>query len=183
VFARLGYAEATAEAIAREAGMSKATFYEHFDNKEDCIVALFDSASDIVVSALSRGRAQPADAPDHRDRVHAAVAVYLQVLRSYPDHARTLLIASVGAGPRAQERRDRMLKTIADYFVALNAQEAAAGTVKRFASPHDAYAIVGATVELSTRALRADDDLDELVPVIERLVLGLLEQGVDASAA
>ena len=28
--------------IAREAGMSKATFYEHFDNKEDCILALFD---------------------------------------------------------------------------------------------------------------------------------------------
>src|SRR2546426_5681254 len=28
VFARSGYAEASAEAIAREAGMSKATFYE-----------------------------------------------------------------------------------------------------------------------------------------------------------
>src|SRR3954468_24320745 len=36
-FAGVGYADATAEAIAREAGMSKATFYEHFDNKEDCI--------------------------------------------------------------------------------------------------------------------------------------------------
>ena len=30
VFSREGYARATAEAIAREAGMSKATFYEHF---------------------------------------------------------------------------------------------------------------------------------------------------------
>ena len=39
VFARMGYADATAEAIARDAGMSKATFYEHFDNKEDCIIA------------------------------------------------------------------------------------------------------------------------------------------------
>ena len=29
VFSRVGYGEATAEAIAREAGMSKATFYEH----------------------------------------------------------------------------------------------------------------------------------------------------------
>src|SRR5512139_675400 len=46
VFARSGYADATAEAIAREAGMSKATFYEHFDNKEDCILALFDAATE-----------------------------------------------------------------------------------------------------------------------------------------
>jgi AcrR family transcriptional regulator len=36
VFSRLGYADASAEAISREAGMSKATFYEHFDNKEEC---------------------------------------------------------------------------------------------------------------------------------------------------
>src|SRR5256714_1252729 len=35
VFARVGYAEASAEAISREAGMSKATFYEHFANKEE----------------------------------------------------------------------------------------------------------------------------------------------------
>src|SRR3954453_3144850 len=48
VFARVGYADASAEAIAREAGMSKATFYEHFANKEACILALFyESATEI----------------------------------------------------------------------------------------------------------------------------------------
>src|SRR6059036_3672849 len=52
VFARVGYADATAEAIAREAGMSKATFYEHFDNKEDCICALFDTATERLLSAM-----------------------------------------------------------------------------------------------------------------------------------
>src|ERR687892_679323 len=51
-FARTGYADATAEAIAREAGMSKATFYEHFANKEDCIVALFDAATEVVLDGL-----------------------------------------------------------------------------------------------------------------------------------
>ena len=52
VFARVGYADASAEAISREAGMSKATFYEHFNNKEDCIIALFDAA---VAAAVARG--------------------------------------------------------------------------------------------------------------------------------
>src|SRR3954452_21472287 len=40
VFSEVGYAEASAEAISKEAGMSKATFYEHFANKEECILAL-----------------------------------------------------------------------------------------------------------------------------------------------
>ena len=48
--------------------MSKATFYEHFDNKEDCIVALFDAAIEVILGAMraagerERGRATRASA-------------------------------------------------------------------------------------------------------------------------
>src|SRR5688500_16346568 len=182
VFARAGYAEATAEAIAREAGMSKATFYEHFDNKEDCIAALFDSAADNLLAALAEGRKPVGTSGDYRDRIRSQVQAYLAVLRAFPNESRTLLVEIVGAGPRAQERRDRMLAAIADFFVEVNASEAAAGRVNRFASPLDAYAIVGAAVELSSRALRAGDpDLDELEPVFERLVSGIIDQGVDGT--
>ena len=41
-FAEHGYAGASSESISRRAAMSKATFYEHFANKEECILALFD---------------------------------------------------------------------------------------------------------------------------------------------
>src|SRR5436190_16202474 len=68
VFARVGYSEATAEAIAREAGMSKATFYEHFNNKEDCIIALFDTAIDVILSAMR-------DAGDRSRNAEPAVRV------------------------------------------------------------------------------------------------------------
>ena len=63
VFARVGYAEASAEAISREAGMSKATFYEHFANKEECILALFDDAAAQVTHAMA---AAGQEAPDAR---------------------------------------------------------------------------------------------------------------------
>ena len=183
VFARAGYAEATAEAIAREAGMSKATFYEHFDNKEDCIVALFDSAADNLVSALTEGRRQMQSSGDYRDRVRMQVKAYLAVLEAFPNEARTLLVEIVGAGPRAQERRDRMLNALAEFFVEVNASESKAGRVKRFASPLDAHAIVGAAVELSSRALRSGEPtFAELEPVFERLVFGLIDQGVDGTA-
>src|ERR687893_1795792 len=70
VFAGVGYADATAEAIAREAGMSKATFYEHFANKEECIIALFDAATELVLDAMRDAAARDA-ADDPRARVRS----------------------------------------------------------------------------------------------------------------
>src|SRR6059058_3837402 len=52
-FARRGYAGASSESISRRAAMSKATFYEHFANKEDCIIALFDDAAANVARAMA----------------------------------------------------------------------------------------------------------------------------------
>src|SRR6188768_3936145 len=103
VFARVGYAEASAEAIAREAGMSKATFYEHFANKEECILALFDAAIDVVIEAMRHAGEEHA-AEDPQARIHAAVAAFLNVLAGFPDEAQTLLVEIIGAGPRAMER-------------------------------------------------------------------------------
>ena len=65
VFARAGYADASAESISREAGMSKATFYEHFANKEECILALFDEGARIVLQAMAQATAAAGDECSH----------------------------------------------------------------------------------------------------------------------
>ena len=178
VFARVGYAEATAEAIAREAGMSKATFYEHFGNKEDCIVALFDTATEIVLDAMRDAAARDA-AADPEARVRTTLGAFLETLATYPDESQTLLVEIVGAGPRAMERRDRALEAVAQYLVELNEQDARRGATPRFSSPDDAFAIVGAVVELASRQIRTGvpGDIRELEPVVERLSLGLMAAG------
>ena len=112
VFARGGYADATAEAIAREAGMSKATFYEHFGNKEECIVALFDAATETLLRNMRDAAAQHVDA-DSATRVRTTLGAFLGTLARYPDESQTLLVEIVGAGPRAMERRDRALDAVA----------------------------------------------------------------------
>jgi AcrR family transcriptional regulator len=174
-FARLGYADATAEAIAREAGMSKATFYEHFDNKEDCILALFDAASEAVLGAMREASSSHPDDPAARYR--AAITAFLHALAAFPDEAQTLLVEIIGAGPRAMERRDTVLAAFADYIESTNRADVAEGAAPRLASPEDAFAIVGAVVELASRQLRTGrpSHLLELEPVVERLVTGLLE--------
>ena len=126
VFARVGYADATAEAIAREAGMSKATFYVHFANKEDCIVALSDAATEIVLDAMRTAAAREA-ADDPLARVRSTLGAFLETLASYPDQSQTLLVEIVGAGPRALERRDRALEAVTQYLEELNEQDAARG--------------------------------------------------------
>src|SRR5213083_2962710 len=71
VFARMGYADATAEAISREAGMSKATFYEHFANKEECILALFGESATEIMRAMAAASDQEGYA-SYEERVSAS---------------------------------------------------------------------------------------------------------------
>jgi AcrR family transcriptional regulator len=178
VFARMGYADATAEAIAREAGMSKATFYEHFANKEDCIIALFDVGTQDVLNVM-REAADETPADDPRARVRVTLGAFLATLAEFPDDSQTLLVEIVGAGPRAMEHRDRALEAVSQYLVELNRQDAESGASPLLASPHDAYAITGAVVELASRQIRTGvpEDIRGLEPVIERLILGLLAAG------
>jgi AcrR family transcriptional regulator len=178
VFARSGYAEATAEGIARQAGMSKATFYEHFDNKEDCIVALFDAAIGGLIAAMrAAGDAQGDVTP--RERVHATTHALLGALTAHPNESQTLLVEIVGAGPRAMARRDIALDEVARYIDEVNRADVERGNAPRLSSPLDAYAVVGAFVELASRQLRTGRpaDIRELEPVVERLVLGLIGTG------
>jgi AcrR family transcriptional regulator len=184
VFARVGYADATAEAIAREAGMSKATFYEHFGNKEECILALFDRAMARLIGAMqAAAEAQEDMAP--LERYRRSIRALLEVIAAYPDHAQTLMVEMIGAGPRAAERRDSVLSAIASYIEQRNAQDADAGLAPRLASSDDAYAVVGATLELASRQIRTGmpKDVTDLEPVIVRLIRGVLIAAEDQRAA
>ena len=174
VFARAGYAEATAEAIARTAGMSKATFYEHFANKEECILALFDDAAGSVLRAM--GEAAGGGGRDPRERLRAGIHAFLEILATHPNEAKTLLVEVMAAGELGAQRRDRVMDAFAAAVDAENEAAARTGAVARFASADDAFAVVGAVVELASRQLRlgVPADMRELEPVIERLMVGLM---------
>jgi AcrR family transcriptional regulator len=177
VFARVGYADASAEAISREAGMSKATFYEHFANKEECIIALFDEAATEVMRAM----AEASDAEgyaSYKERVQAGVHAFLHTLATYRTSAQTVLVQIIGAGPRAAARRDAILDAFADSLYRDNLRAAPRYGAKTFASRDDAFAVIGASVELVSRSLRTGQPPDVLAlePVITRLMLGALDR-------
>jgi len=176
VFATTGYADASAESISRAAGMSKATFYEHFANKEECIVALFDEAYRILMERIVA--AATAAGEDPVGRMRDGMRAFLVAIDEYPNEAQTLLVEIVGAGPAAMRRRDEIVTSFAQVLERENESHAQDGVLPRFASPYDAFAIAGAIVELVSRQLRLGEPEHalDLHPVIERFAFGLLGQ-------
>jgi hypothetical protein len=72
-----------------------------------------------------------------------------------------------------------VLQTFADVLDGENAAAAKRGLSPRFASPHDAFAIIAATMELVSRQIRlgVPENVRELAPVIDRMIDGMLEAG------
>ena len=175
-FAERGYAGASSETISRAAGMSKATFYAHFANKEECILALFDRAAEVILQAQARAAAETGHG-DAVQRMRAGTLTFLTALSEHPEYAQTLLVEIIGAGPAAAHRRDQIMQRFANALLAENAAAAQRGLIGRFSSPLDAYAIVGAITvfRIAPGAARgAAERARHLAPTIDRLILGML---------
>jgi AcrR family transcriptional regulator len=183
-FAQRGYRGTSSDSISRRAGMSKATFYEPFANKEECMLALYDAAVETVQTSMAQA-AGAAPRGSARERVQAGSRAFLAALAENPEYAQTLLVEIIGAGPRATERRDSILQGFATMLDAENAAGAQRGLIGRFASPNDAFAVVGAIVELVSRQVRLGipEDVNDLAPVIDRLIFGLVDAAPDDRAA
>jgi AcrR family transcriptional regulator len=183
-FAERGYGVASSESISRRAGMSKATFYEHFANKEECILALFDRAAEVVAGSMAQA-ARRAGRADAAGRIRAGTRSFLAALTDHPEYARTLLVEIIAAGPEAVGRRDQIMQAFATQLDRESAANAKRGLSPRFASPLDAFAVIGAITELVSRQVRLGEPADpmELAPVIDRLIDGVLMAGADAQRA
>jgi AcrR family transcriptional regulator len=176
VFSRVGYAEAGVQAISREAGMSKATFYEHFANKEECILAVFETAANDVFHLLAQSPGHVTDT--YEEHVRARVHAFLEILARHPTAAQTILVEIIGAGPSAAKRRDAVIQAFAEVMHADNARVAPEYGAPTYASLDDAFAVAGGIAELASRQIRTGNpaDIRELEDVCVRLILGVLSQ-------
>lgn len=96
-----GYDNVTIIDIVSLAGTSKRTFYEHFEDKEDCLLQSFDTVRNMLISAIV-GEAGPVNDPVERIRV--GVGAYVGALAELPDFTRLFLSESMAAGPALADR-------------------------------------------------------------------------------
>lgn len=110
--AHRGLGEAPVSDVVARSGVSRRTFYEHFDSRETCFLAALEDA-------LSRARSHVLAAVAHSEehswegRIRAGLAGLLSFLDAEPVLARALIVESLGAGPSVHELRTRTLATLA----------------------------------------------------------------------
>ena len=109
-----GYARATVGHVVDLAGVSRRTFYEQFDDREDCLLAAYDDAERRVWAQAA------AAAPDWPHRIHAAVGAALDFLAAEPATGRLFTLEARAAGEAIAERHRRALDRLAALLRAGN---------------------------------------------------------------
>jgi AcrR family transcriptional regulator len=97
-----GAANVSVGHVVGRSGVSRRTFYEIFEDREECFLAAFDDALQqaeaVVVPAYGMGGAW-------QTRVRAGLTALLGFLGNDRAAARLLIVESLAAGPQALERR------------------------------------------------------------------------------
>jgi AcrR family transcriptional regulator len=107
--ARHGYADATVAHVLEYGNVGRATFYEHFVDKEDCFLAAVRATAERATVALhdTLRRATEQDGLRHGPR--AMLLALLEEVERHPDDARLLLIEALAAGPSVRAERVAMM--------------------------------------------------------------------------
>lgn len=176
--AHQGYGEVTIADIVAEANVSRRTFYEHFDSKADCLMALYVSASRHALQVLR-------DAIDPRQpwtaQVEGAMRAYLGYMAGNPTLLRTLFIEILSLGGPGLAVRRQVHRDLAEFI------QRTVGTDQRRRQrlPYEsALALVGAVHELVLERIEGTGParLETLVPTVCDLVRRIVgEEGRAAS--
>lgn len=176
VCAERGAANVTVADVVSKAGVSRRTFYELFDDREDCLVAALDwaleAASGHVLDAY--GSPSLAHAP-WRERIRAGLIALLEFLEDEPLMGHMLIVSSLGAGRRIFERRSVAL---AQLMAAVD--DGRSATPRTTATDVTAEATVGAVLSvIHARLLRRDAEqlLGLVNPLMSMIVLPYLGAG------
>jgi AcrR family transcriptional regulator len=106
-----GFAKLRIAWVCEGAGVSHATFYELFEDKEDCVCAAYDRYIQVVWREASI--VGVAEAESWRSLIKSSLDVYFDVLAADPSVARAFNLELAMIGPRAGARQKDALHRFA----------------------------------------------------------------------
>jgi TetR/AcrR family transcriptional regulator len=106
---REGYAGANVSNVIGEAGVSRPTFYDYFEDRDDCFIA---TVVDVHKHLLGRVRDAVAEGPPEH-ALTASIEAMVAFADSRPAEARFLTKEALAGGPGALDARDAGIREIA----------------------------------------------------------------------
>lgn len=167
-----GFVATTISDLVANAGVSRRSFYEHFQNKEECLLATYDA----LIERLTARIVQAYDPEEEwTNQIEAIVRALFEASSDRPDAARLISVEMGAAGPVGIERWARNAEQLARFFVYVFEQAPGPGAVPEPV----ARAIVGGlrTIlysrlrhERSSRSLKGE--LQKLTPDVVTWIVG-----------
>jgi AcrR family transcriptional regulator len=160
--AHAGYQNVSIAQLSAHAGVSSATFYEQFKDKEDCLLAAYRAARTRVYSAV-----RPVEADgDWVASVRATLGGLFDGLQVDPDAGRLLFVEMLAGGPRMRKERERLLEKYEGRIQAFLDRAAEDGESLDI----PVAALEGARRNIVARHLRTHSD-DRLPGLVEDIIV------------
>jgi AcrR family transcriptional regulator/DNA-binding MarR family transcriptional regulator len=105
VAAERGAGNVTVAHVVARSGVSRRTFYDLFEDREDCLMAALEDALGRFAERVVPVYGEPGR---WRERIRRALSALLEALRDEPAQARLVVVESLAAGPIAMECRARV---------------------------------------------------------------------------
>jgi AcrR family transcriptional regulator len=151
---RVGFRYMTVADIVRGARVSRAAFYAHFADKEDCfLAATWEGGLMMADRVTAAARRQGPDA-SAEVVLRASIAAYLEFLAVEPTFARAFYVDMPMAGPRAARQSAAGLRGFARMNRAWHVRARRDHPGWPAVPPQAYYALAGATVELVRAEVR-----------------------------
>jgi AcrR family transcriptional regulator len=148
----LGYSRATVAHITSRARVSRRTFYELFESREECLLALIEETLGTLEAELAAAGVQ---ALAWRARVRVGLGVILRFFELEPALARVCVVQALRGGPAVLRRREQVLATLAAAIDEGRREHARGGDC----SPLTAEGLVGAAFQIIYgRLLRGEQE-------------------------
>jgi AcrR family transcriptional regulator len=155
-----GYRETTVADVVRIARTSRRTFYEHFEDREACFLALFDAVNDEMMEQVAA-----AVRPERslEEQVDSALDAYIDGVTAQPALYRSFVHELPSLGRPGADRMTGVTERFAGLLVALvDSARRQQPEIARPLTLDTAIMIVGGLRELAVIYLQRERDLNEL---------------------
>jgi AcrR family transcriptional regulator len=109
VSGEIGYEQVAVKHVIERGGTSRATFYKHFDDREDCFAQAYHDASEWLEKRLIGAAKRQ---PSWREGLRAAMAELLEFCANQPAIAKALFVEVHAAGERSLAQRQDLMERL-----------------------------------------------------------------------